>query len=131
MLEGFGDGSFRDITIEARLLDILGVDYSERDAGDPLDSPNARKMNSKHHENGKGLAHGDMNGGRLPGSYRNQQQRSRMAGIVRDHGGYEGAHIPVDERRRLEQLDIPAAARQDVHRRRRLQRRRPSGRESI
>ena len=62
MLEGFGDGSFRDITIEARLLDILGVDYSERSPDDLLNSPDARKMNPKHHENGKGLAHGDLNG---------------------------------------------------------------------
>ena len=62
MLEGFGDGSFRDITIEAQLLDILGVDYSDRDPDDILNRPNARKMNSKYHENGKGLAHGDLNG---------------------------------------------------------------------
>ena len=62
MLEGFGDGSFRDITIEARLLDILGVDYSERSPDDPLNSPDARKMNPKYHENGKGLAHGDLDG---------------------------------------------------------------------
>jgi hypothetical protein len=62
MLEGFGDGSFRDITIEAQLLDILGVDYSERGPDDPRNSLNARKMNPKYHENGKGLAHGDLNG---------------------------------------------------------------------
>ena len=57
-----GDGTFRDITIEAQLLDILGVDYSERGPDDLLNSPNARKMNPKYHENGKGLAHGDLNG---------------------------------------------------------------------
>ena len=62
MLEGLGDGTFRDITIEARLLDILGVDYSERGPDDPLNNVNARKMNPKYHENGKGLAHGDLNG---------------------------------------------------------------------
>ena len=62
MLESLGNGTFRDITIEARLLDILGVDYSERGPDDPQNSPNARKMNSKYHENGKGLAHGDLNG---------------------------------------------------------------------
>ena len=62
MLEGYGDGTFRDITIEAQLLDILGVDYSERSPDDPRDTPNARKMNSRFHENGKGLAHGDLNG---------------------------------------------------------------------
>ena len=62
MLEGLGDGTFRDITIEARLLDILGVDYSERSPDDPRSGPDARKMNPKHHENGKGLAHGDLNG---------------------------------------------------------------------
>ena len=62
MLEGFGDGTFRDITIEAQLLDILGVDYSERGPDDPMNNNNARKMNPKFHENGKGLAHGDLNG---------------------------------------------------------------------
>ena len=62
MLESLGNGTFRDITIDAQLLDILGVDYSERGPDDPLNSPNARKMNSKYHENGKGLAHGDLNG---------------------------------------------------------------------
>ena len=62
MLEGFGDGTFRDITIEAQLLDILGVDYSERSPDDPMDNINARKMNPKFHENGKGLAHGDLDG---------------------------------------------------------------------
>ena len=43
-------------------MDILGVDYSERGPDDPRNSPNARKMNTKYHENGKGLAHGDLNG---------------------------------------------------------------------
>jgi len=62
MLEGLGDGTFRDITIEAQLLDILGVDYSERGPDDPMNNNNARKMNPKFHENGKGLAHGDLNG---------------------------------------------------------------------
>ena len=62
MLEGFGDGTFRDITIEAQLLNILGVDYSERGPDDPMNNNNARKMNPKFHENGKGLAHGDLNG---------------------------------------------------------------------
>ena len=62
MLEGFGDGTFRDITIEAQLLDILGVDYSDRSPDDPMNNPDARKMNPRFHENGKGLAHGDLNG---------------------------------------------------------------------
>ena len=62
MLEGQGDGSFRDITVQARLLDIVGVDYSERESDDPRNNPTARKINPKFHENGKGLAHGDLNG---------------------------------------------------------------------
>ena len=62
MLEGFGDGTFRDITIEAQLLNILGVDYSERGPDDPMNNLNARKMNPRFHENGKGLAHGDLDG---------------------------------------------------------------------
>ncbi len=53
-----GDG-FEDVTVEARLLDVMGVRYDEIEPGkDPL----AYKLSAKYHENGKGLAHGDLNG---------------------------------------------------------------------
>ncbi|MDA1349923.1 MAG: FG-GAP-like repeat-containing protein, partial [Chloroflexi bacterium] len=60
MLRGDGRGSFEDITVRARLLDILGVGYS---TDDPRGSNlTARKISTEFHENGKGLAHGDLNG---------------------------------------------------------------------
>ena len=62
MLRGRGGGSFEDITGRAHLLDIVGVDYSPVDARQfPLDL-DALRINSQLHENGKGLAHGDLNG---------------------------------------------------------------------
>ncbi|MEE2884207.1 MAG: FG-GAP-like repeat-containing protein [Chloroflexota bacterium] len=60
MLRGNGRGAFEDITVRARLLDILGVGYIENDPRG--DSFVDRKIDTKFHENGKGLAHGDLNG---------------------------------------------------------------------
>ena len=57
-------GHFEDITVRAQLLDILGVAYSVDNPDDPRGrgSLTARKIDPKFHENGKGLAHGDLNG---------------------------------------------------------------------
>ena len=62
MLRGDGRGGFEDITARAHLLDILGVDYSDFNPSDPSFNARARKMDTEFHENGKGLAHGDLNG---------------------------------------------------------------------
>ena len=62
MLEGDGRGAFRDITVRARLLDIDRVDYSILDREDPTLLLDAARINPQFHENGKGLAHGDLNG---------------------------------------------------------------------
>ena len=64
MLRGNGLGSFEDITVRAQLLDILGVGYSTNASDDPRStgSLTARRIDPKFHENGKGLAHGDLNG---------------------------------------------------------------------
>ncbi len=62
MLRGDGRGSFQDITVRARLLDIDRVDYSILDQEDPRFDPEAQRMDPKFHENGKGLAHGDLDG---------------------------------------------------------------------
>ena len=62
MLRGNGNGEFQDITVESRLLDIIGVDYSMLDTeGDDL-NPAAARISAAYHENGKGLAKGDLNG---------------------------------------------------------------------
>ncbi len=62
MLRGDGLGSFQDITVRARLLDIDKVDYSVLDPADPRFDPMAQRISPVFHENGKGLAHGDLNG---------------------------------------------------------------------
>jgi len=52
----------RDITVRAHLLDIDRVDYSILDREDPTPLLDAYRINPRFHENGKGLAHGDLNG---------------------------------------------------------------------
>ena len=62
MLRGNGAGDFQDITVEARLLDVLGVDYSILDPEDPQFDRVDQRISPAFHENGKGLAKGDING---------------------------------------------------------------------
>ena len=59
MLRGDGRGSFEDVTVRAHLLDIVDVDYASLGIG--VDRREAR-LDTGFHENGKGLAHGDLNG---------------------------------------------------------------------
>ena len=62
MLRGDGSGGFEDITVRARLLDIVGVDYSILDPADPGFDAVRQRISPSMHENGKGLAHGDISG---------------------------------------------------------------------
>lgn len=62
MLRGNGAGDFQDITVEARLLDVLGVDYSVLDPENPGFDRIEQRISPAFHENGKGLAKGDLNG---------------------------------------------------------------------
>ena len=62
MLVGNGKGTFRDLTVEAHLLDIQNVDYSVLDRDDPRFDPVEQRLLPDFHENGKGLAKGDLNG---------------------------------------------------------------------
>ena len=61
-----GDGSFQDITVRAQLLDISRVNYEGMEDDDAAkDNPvllEIRRIDTALHENGKGLAHGDLNG---------------------------------------------------------------------
>ncbi len=66
MLLADGKGGFEDITVRARLLDIARVNYDGLEA-DALARQNpdvlrARRIDRQNHENGKGVAHGDLNG---------------------------------------------------------------------
>ena len=62
MLRGDGMGGFEDITVEARLLDIQDVDYSVLDTESAEFDARAQRIGPEFHENGKGLAKGDLNG---------------------------------------------------------------------
>ena len=61
MLRGDGQGSFEDITVRAHLLDIMDVDYSIIDPAHPQFDAEDQRIDAAFHENGKGLAHGDLN----------------------------------------------------------------------
>ena len=62
LMRGDGMGGFEDITVEARLLDIQDVDYSTLDTSSPEFDARAQRIGPEFHENGKGLAKGDLNG---------------------------------------------------------------------
>ena len=62
MLRGNGEGSFQDITVEARLLNIKDVDYGVLDPLNPRFDREKQRIDTAYHENGKGLAKGDLNG---------------------------------------------------------------------
>jgi len=62
MLQNTGSGGFRDVTVEAQLVDSLGVDYSILDTDDPDFSAAKQRLGIEFHENGKGVAVGDLNG---------------------------------------------------------------------
>ncbi|MAE80040.1 MAG: hypothetical protein CL695_00475 [Chloroflexi bacterium] len=55
------NGIFRDSTVEAKLLDILAVDYSNLSNAESNESLTKRRLGLQFHENGKGVAVGDLN----------------------------------------------------------------------
>ncbi len=61
MLRGDGSGSFEDVTVEARLLGIQRVLYDRIDPEDPARDSEIHRAHTRYHENGKGVAHGDLN----------------------------------------------------------------------
>ena len=62
MLRGDRAGGFEDVTIETRLLDVQDVDYSILDPADSRFDSEKQRISPSFHENGKGLAKGDLNG---------------------------------------------------------------------
>ena len=68
MLMGLPDLKYEDITVRAQLLDIQGINYNKYFSNlKPNEIPDEKynlkyKVHTKYHENGKGLAHGDLNG---------------------------------------------------------------------
>ena len=61
MLRNKGDGTFEDITVETHLLAIMNVDYSVTNPSNSEFDRNKQRLDVKFHENGKGLAVGDIN----------------------------------------------------------------------
>ena len=62
MLQNIAPGEFKDVTVEARLVDAVGVDYSIIDPDNPSFDRLRQRLGPEFHENGKGLAQGDLNG---------------------------------------------------------------------
>lgn len=66
MLLNDRQGGFEDITVRARLLDISRVNYEGLEEDEAaLNNPvlrRVRRIDASLHENGKGVAHGDLNG---------------------------------------------------------------------
>ena len=60
LLRNDGEGNFEDVTVEAHVLDIVGVDYSILDLSDPRYDAKRQRIAVELHENGKGLAYGDL-----------------------------------------------------------------------
>ena len=68
MLMGLPNLEYEDITVRAQVLDIQGINYKKYFSNlEPNEIPDEKynlkyKVHTKYHENGKGLAHGDLNG---------------------------------------------------------------------
>ncbi len=62
LLQNDGNGSFADITAEAHIVDALAVDYSTLDPDDGDFNSRRQRLGLEYHENGKGVAVGDLNG---------------------------------------------------------------------
>ena len=68
MLMGLPNLEFEDVTVRTHLLDIIGINYKKYFSNIPKNTyPDEiynlkYKIHTKYHENGKGLAHGDLNG---------------------------------------------------------------------
>ncbi|MCH7734486.1 MAG: CRTAC1 family protein [Chloroflexi bacterium] len=62
MLQNIAPGEFKDVTVEARLVDAVDVDYSIIDPDNPSFDRLRQRLGPEFHENGKGLAQGDLDG---------------------------------------------------------------------
>jgi len=62
LLQNDGKGAFKDVTAEAQIIDSLAVDYSVLDPDDHDFNTSKQRLGVEFHENGKGVAIGDLNG---------------------------------------------------------------------
>ena len=61
MLRNLEGNGFEDLTVETRLIDVQGIRYDQIPSLEPGQDPASIKLTPRYHENGKGLAHGDLN----------------------------------------------------------------------
>ena len=66
MMRNVGGGAFEDITVQARLLDIQRARYDMQERHRPEHNAGLHRISPAYHENGKGLARGDLNGDGYP-----------------------------------------------------------------
>ena len=66
MMRNTGTGAFEDITVRAQLLDIARARYDKIDPQNPKYNAGIHRISPEYHENGKGLAHGDLNADGYP-----------------------------------------------------------------
>jgi len=62
MLQNAGDGTFKDVTVESHTVDALAIDYSVLETSNHDFNANKQRLGAEFHENGKGVAVGDLNG---------------------------------------------------------------------
>jgi uncharacterized membrane protein YraQ (UPF0718 family) len=62
LLQNAGDGTFKDVTVESRMIDALAADYSVIDPDHHDFNRTKQRLGTEFHENGKGVAVGDLNG---------------------------------------------------------------------
>ena len=62
LMRGDGRGNFQDVTVEAQVLDIANVNYGGLSDELLRKRTASLRISPKFHENGKGAAHGDLNG---------------------------------------------------------------------
>ena len=62
MMKNVDTDVFEDITVRAQLLGIQRAQYDKIDPQDPEANAGIHRIHPMFHENGKGVAHGDLNG---------------------------------------------------------------------
>ena len=62
MMRNVEPGAFEDITVRAQLVDVQRARYDRIDPQDPERDVGVHRIDPMFHENGKGVAHGDLDG---------------------------------------------------------------------
>ena len=123
MLRGDGQGAFEDITVRAGLLDVLVNYHNSLDPSDPGVKAIAGDIRTRFHENGKGLAHGDLNGDGYVDLIGTNSSGACVGRNPRLYHTSQRTYVRVAERWGREPLDDHTPAGTHGHRRHGQQRR--------